>query len=85
MYQEQVRLAVSPTPCLSRFAHGPAATVNTIRLLDEDKPPTVLENLVRALALVATYLGLLKKQVEHSGGIDLVARLRAARRRGRAA
>ena len=43
MYQEQVRLAVSPTPCLSRFAHGPAATVNTIRLLDEDKPPTVLE------------------------------------------
>jgi len=219
MYQEQVRLAVSPTPCLSRLAHGPAATVNTIRLLDEDKPPTVLEqvgdgdaaydlklltledrprseplletpsdernaelspdgrwlayesdlsgqmqiyvssfpnvrdgkgqisssggrtplwaksgrelffvngtslmavevqltptfatrkvlmvkaagsasesgrpadlvvvqNLVRALELVATYLGLLKKQVEHSGEIDLVARLRAARQRGRAA
>jgi hypothetical protein len=39
----------------------------------------------RALELAATYLGLLKKQVEHSGEIDLVARLRAARQRGGAA
>ena len=40
---------------------------------------------MRALELLATYLGLLKKQVEHSGGIDLVARLQAARQRGRVA
>ncbi len=40
---------------------------------------------LRALELAATHLGLLKKKVEHSGEIDLVARLRAARQRGRAA
>ena len=39
---------------------------------------------IRALALVATYLGLRKKHVEHSGVIDLVARLQAARPRGKA-
>ncbi len=37
------------------------------------------------LELVAAHLGLLKKQVEHSGEIDMVKRLQAARQRGRAA
>jgi hypothetical protein len=40
---------------------------------------------LRGLELAAAHLGLLKKKVEHSGEIDLVARLRAARQRGRAA
>jgi hypothetical protein len=40
---------------------------------------------IRALELLATYFGLLKNQVEHSGEVDLVQRLRAARLRGRAA
>ena len=39
---------------------------------------------IRALELAANYLGLLKQKVEHSGAVDLVARLRAARLRGRA-
>ena len=44
----------------------------------------VVQNLVRALALVATYLGLLKKQVEHSGGdrFGCAAASRQAARQG---
>ncbi len=38
-----------------------------------------LRDKIRALELAATYLGLLKKKVEHTGEIDLVTRLRAAR------
>ena len=40
---------------------------------------------LRALELAAQHLGLLKHLVEHSGGVDLVARLRAVRLRGRVA
>ncbi len=40
---------------------------------------------MRALEFAANHLGLLKHKVEHSGEIDLVARLRAAHQRGRAA
>jgi hypothetical protein len=60
--------------------HAPAGdgrvdTVYEVKLWDK----------LRALKLAATHLGLLKKKVEHSGEIDLVARLRAARQRGGAA
>ncbi len=34
---------------------------------------------IRALELLATHLGLLKTKVEHSGEVDLVKRLQAAR------
>jgi hypothetical protein len=40
---------------------------------------------LRAVELAAQHLGLLKYRVEHAGGVDLVARLRAARLRGRVA
>jgi hypothetical protein len=40
---------------------------------------------MRALEMAANHLGLLKHKVEHFGGVDLVARLRAARQRGRVA
>ena len=54
---------------------GSVVTVSEVKLWDK----------VRALELAATYLGLLKKQVEHSGEIDLVKRLQAAKaaRQGR--
>jgi phage terminase small subunit len=59
----------------SPASDGQVDTVYEVKLLDK----------LRALELAATHLGLLKKKVEHSGGIDLVERLRAARQRGRAA
>ena len=60
--------------------HAPAADGSVITVAD-----VKLWDKIRALELVATYLGLLKKQIEHFGGIDLVARLQAARLRGRVA
>ena len=55
-------------------ATGPVVTIADVKLCDK----------CRALELAATYLGLLKKQVERSGGIDLVKRLQAAGRLVRA-
>ena len=46
-------------------ATGPVVTIADVKLCDK----------CRALELAAIYLGLLKKQVERSGGIDLVKRL----------
>jgi len=59
----------------SRAGDGLMETVYEVKLWDK----------IRALEMAATYVGLLKKKVEHSGEIDLVKRLQAARQRGRAA
>ena len=60
--------------------HAPAGDVSVVTVSE-----VKLWDKIRALELAATYLGLLKKQVEHSGEINLVKRLQAARQRGRAA
>ncbi len=74
----EAHAAVASVKVVQRKSPGcdePVITVHEVRLWDK----------MRALELAATHLGLLKKQVEHSGGIDLVKRLQAARQRGRTA
>ena len=68
----EARACVASVKVVTRQApagEGAMVTVADLKLWDK----------MRALEFAGDLLGLLKKQVEHSGEIDLVARLRAVR------